>query len=162
MHAYHPFHIIDIWTGTHFSWTTLYDLGYVLHLGHGGDRCPSAGDWDEEPMAGKPPPDADITDHSKDDDVVIVSMNGVHKHRIRWCACRHCPKPYMQLFHMGLYPASMSNPGTAFTFQMLQYFHTDAMECRTSASNYFNKLRRLTNKSFPDTVPVSTTIYLLH
>jgi hypothetical protein len=59
---------------------------------------------------------------------------------------------------MGLYPASMSHPAMAFTFQMLEYFHTDTMECRTSTSNYFNKLRRLTNESFPDTVPVSTAI----
>lgn len=159
MHAYHPFHIIDVWTGTHFSRTTLHALGYILHLGHGGDRCPAAGDWDYEPMAGQSPRDVDVVDYSEDEDLVLVSTNGVHKHSVRWCACRHCPEPSMQLFNMGLYPASMSHPATAFTFQMLDYFHTDAMECRTSASNYFNKLRRLTNESFPDTVPVSAAIY---
>jgi len=44
-------------------------------------------------------------------------------------------------------------------FQLLQYFHLDAMECRTSVSNFFNKLCRLTNDTFPDTVPVSYLIF---
>jgi hypothetical protein len=56
---------------------------------------------------------------------------------------------------LGLYPASIERPETAFTFSLLDYFQVDAVECKTSANNFYNKLRRLTNSLFPDTVPVS-------
>jgi hypothetical protein len=36
----------------------------------------------------------------------------------------------------------------------LDYFHIDSMECKTSASSFFSKLRRLTNSSNPLSVPV--------
>jgi hypothetical protein len=37
----------------------------------------------------------------------------------------------------------------------LDYFEIDVLECKTSAMNFFNKLRRQTNNAFPHRVPVS-------
>jgi hypothetical protein len=54
-----------------------------------------------------------------------------------------------------LYPSTIKYPATAFTFSVLDNFHIDAVECKTSAYNFFNKIRRVTNNEFPDTVPVS-------
>jgi hypothetical protein len=56
---------------------------------------------------------------------------------------------------MKLYPASLTRPETAFTFGLLDYFHIDYLECKTSAMNFYSKLRRLTNSRFPHEVPVS-------
>jgi hypothetical protein len=56
---------------------------------------------------------------------------------------------------MRLYPSSVDQPQTAFTFTLLEYFQIDGLECKTSASNFFNKLRRLTDNWFPERVPVS-------
>jgi hypothetical protein len=80
-------------------------------------------------------------------------IRGVHKHRVRWCACKDDDKRHLMLFKMGLFSASIERPKTAFTFQCLDYFHLDSMECRTPA-NFFNKLRRLTNNTFPESVSV--------
>jgi len=84
-----------------------------------------------------------------------VDVLGVFQHRLRWCQCQQAEPAYAQLLRLGLYPASIERPETAFTFSLLDYFHIDAVECKTSANNFFNKLRRLTNSLFPHDVPVS-------
>jgi hypothetical protein len=38
--------------------------------------------------------------------------------------------------------------------EVLDHFGIDAMECKTSAQSFFQKLRRVTNNAFPDEVPV--------
>jgi hypothetical protein len=60
----------------------------------------------------------------------------------------------MQLMMTGLFPATFSKPKTAFTFRVLEEFHLDNLECKTTPSQFFGRLRRLTNYEFPDTVPV--------
>lgn len=54
----------------------------------------------------------------------------------------------------GLFPATFRDPKTAFTFQVLTDFHLENLECKTTPSQYFSRLRRLTNDEFPNTVPV--------
>jgi hypothetical protein len=54
----------------------------------------------------------------------------------------------------GLFPAMFHNPKTAFTFQVLEEFHLDNLECKTTPSQFFSCLQRLTNEEFPNTVPV--------
>ncbi|KAG1725161.1 uncharacterized protein EDB91DRAFT_1254899 [Suillus paluster] len=61
--------------------------------------------------------------------------------------------PDMQLFEMGLFPASFTSPKTAFTFVVLDDFLLDNLECGTSAMNYYSKLRRVTSSVFPHLVP---------
>jgi hypothetical protein len=63
---------------------------------------------------------------------------------------------HIQLFQMHLCPASYSKPSTGFTFDVLDDYHLESMECKTACSNYYNKLRHCTNDAFPETVPVST------
>ncbi|KAG1829195.1 hypothetical protein EV424DRAFT_1317176, partial [Suillus variegatus] len=54
--------------------------------------------------------------------------------------------------------ASTSHPWTAFTFDVLDHFLIDALECKTSAISFFQRLRRLTSNAFPDSIPVSCCI----
>jgi hypothetical protein len=60
----------------------------------------------------------------------------------------------MQLMMAGLFPATFREPKTAFTFRVLEDFHLDNLECKTTPSQFFSRLRRLTNDEFPNTVPV--------
>jgi len=60
----------------------------------------------------------------------------------------------MQLMMAGLFPATFHDPKTAFTFWVLEDFHLDNLECKTTPSQFFSRLRRLTNDEFPNTVPV--------
>ncbi|KAI6102043.1 hypothetical protein EV401DRAFT_2061243 [Pisolithus croceorrhizus] len=52
-----------------------------------------------------------------------------------------------------LFPASISKPKTAFTFDVLDHLLIDALECKTSTMSFYEKLKRFTNNAFPKMVP---------
>ncbi|KAG2111109.1 hypothetical protein DEU56DRAFT_762242 [Suillus clintonianus] len=156
-----PFHKMQEWNGKCFGDTSLMQMGYIWHLGHGGRPCPSSqGSWEWEDLdvhidnqvegtgshiaSETSPPTTSLT---------IVHSTGVFTHNILWCHCPGSLQQSLQLLKAGLFPASISRPRTAFTFDALDNFLIDALECKTSASSFFQKLRRLTNNAFPDTVP---------
>ncbi|KAG2134942.1 hypothetical protein BD769DRAFT_1627106 [Suillus cothurnatus] len=85
--------------------------------------------------------------------LTIIHSTGVFTHNILWCYCPGSPKQYLQLLKAGLFPPSISHPRTAFTFNVLDNFLIDALECKTSVSSFFQKLCCLTNNAFPDSVP---------
>ncbi|KAG2049657.1 hypothetical protein BDR06DRAFT_984261 [Suillus hirtellus] len=86
--------------------------------------------------------------------VTIVHSSGVFIYNVAWCHCQgSVPKQHLQLLRAGLFPASSTRPKTAFTFEVLDHFLIDSLECKTSARSFFEKLTRLTNNAFLDTVP---------
>jgi hypothetical protein len=90
--------------------------------------------------------------------MVVVTSNGVFRRRIRWCRCPDKADSHLQLLRLNLFSATIERPATAFTFELLDHFHIDAMECKTAAMNFFAKLRRITNNAFPAAVPVGNEI----
>jgi len=89
--------------------------------------------------------------------ITVIDRSGVHEIGVRWCCCLNAPERDMQLMAAGLFPATFRNPKTAFTFRVLEEFHLDNLECKTTPSQFFSRLRRLTSDEFPNTVPVSQT-----
>jgi len=85
---------------------------------------------------------------------IVVDTSGVHFVTIHYCQCPDADTPYLQLIMAGLYPATIQRPRTVFTFQVLDDFIRDNLECGTSGMNYFSKLRRITSAVFPHAVPV--------
>ncbi|KAG1880691.1 hypothetical protein C8R48DRAFT_744866 [Suillus tomentosus] len=83
----------------------------------------------------------------------IVDKSGAHTHIVKYCTCPEATIADIQLFNMGLFPASFVEPKTAFTFNVLNNFLLDNLECGTSATNYYSKLRRMTMSVFPHLVP---------
>jgi hypothetical protein len=59
-----------------------------------------------------------------------------------------------QLLKAGLFSSSFKQIETAFTFSVLDDFLTDNLECKTTAQQYYSKLQSITNRMFPDNVPV--------
>jgi hypothetical protein len=86
--------------------------------------------------------------------ITIIDRSGVHEIGVRWCCCLNAPKRNMQLMAAGLFPATFRNPRTAFTFRVLEEFHLDNLECKTTPSQFISRLRRLTSDEFPNAVPV--------
>lgn len=86
--------------------------------------------------------------------ITIVHTNGIHYLRAKFCLCRRSESRYLQFLDAGLYSATKKKPRTVFTFQTLDDFYIEALECKTAARNYYTKLRRLTSKVFPHLVPV--------
>src|SRR5882672_4154983 len=69
------------------------------------------------------------------------------------CLPRICPPshPTVQTWSIS---ASVIHPKTAFTFDVLDHFYMDSMECKTARLSFFQKLRRFTNNAAPASVPV--------
>lgn len=134
-HIPNPFHSIQQWNGQYFAKTTLWEMGFVLHIGHGGAKCSAGGQMETG--------------------FTVVDVAGIHEHNISWCSCPEHPSKAIQLLQLGLYPASVLLPRTAFTFRALTYYHMDSVECNVSYSGFMTKLRRLTNLHSPNAVKVS-------
>ena len=80
--------------------------------------------------------------------ITVVDKSGIHKIGVNWCHCSEGPDHDMQLMMAGLFSAMFHNLKTAFTFQALEDFHLDNLECKTTAGQSFSHLRRLTNDEF--------------
>jgi CxC2 like cysteine cluster associated with KDZ transposases len=86
--------------------------------------------------------------------LTIIDRSGIHEIGIRWCCCPNALTHNMQLMVAGLFLATFQNPKMAFTFQVLEEFHLDNLECKTTPSQFISRLRRLTNDEFPNTMLV--------
>lgn len=134
-----------------------------MHLNHGGNPCPVEHlpemEDDLEVVTEDVADDSDLLlqawEPLDDDIIVMVDLSGVHQCQVRWCHCPSAPEKRVQLFRDGLFSSSFKRPRTAFSFALLEYFHIDSVECKTSALNFFSKLRRITNYTVPDSVPVT-------
>jgi len=144
-HQHHPFHRPQELKDGSFEKTPLSDLGYVFILGHSLQEgcCPEDGGF--------------LADRR----VILIHTNGVFEHFIRFCKCLGSLPEHEQLFNHRLFPLTFDRPETAFTLDVLDYFGIDAMECKTSAQSFFQKLRRVTNNAFPGEVPVCFPFYSL-
>jgi hypothetical protein len=180
VHMSLPFHRINRWNGRFFIRSSLHAQGYIMHLGHEGKPCPSKQNVSQEIRKDEFVEGMGITSENiqeeKDTDqedgwsnledvpteriVIVVHTTGVFQHHVRWCTCSGYAKEDIQLLRLHLFPASNLRPRTAFTFDVLDHFYVDAMECKTSGDSFFQKLRRLTNNAFPDVVPVGSFKYL--
>lgn len=89
-----------------------------------------------------------------DDVCLVVDKSGVHRLRVRPCVCTVKAPVDLQFMDMQLFPASLKQIQTAFTFGVLDDFRMDNLECKTAGLKYFNKLKRLTSNAFPHSVPV--------
>jgi hypothetical protein len=173
-HTNHPFHRIDRWNGNFFEKSDLLTHRLPLDLCHYPDACPliplnyetqmsdlDISDDGDEYADGHPPsePSASTTHSGSRSYLIIVSSTGIFRRSIRWCHCAKSPAQYVQLLlRAKLFPASFKNPKTAFTFEVLDHFRLDALECKTAVMNFMSKLQRMTNEAFPSCVPVSLPI----
>ncbi|KAG1847069.1 hypothetical protein F4604DRAFT_1688189 [Suillus subluteus] len=176
-----PFHWISQWTGSFFEESCLVKTRLVIWLGHYGNPCPWDDDLGEAVFFahGGPEDTHDLdTDSELDEEptgarfikeahdlptgvlfirnsktiTTIVDKSRVHTHIVKYCTCPEAAATDIQLFEMGLFPASFLEPKTAFTFDALREFLLDNLECGTSAMNYYSKLRRMITSVFPHLV----------
>jgi CxC2 like cysteine cluster associated with KDZ transposases len=170
-HESRPFHRIEMWTGTCFEPSWLWKVGVCLHSGHGGSPCPKskqnpfkAPSVEEYQRLARSSTDnmIDLTfgaspnhgtlGHTKE--VVVVHTNGIHEMLLHTCECEDRKSDDIQVLEIGLYPATFTSISTVFTFDVLDDYLLSAMECNTTAQQYYGKLRRRTNGNFPDSVKV--------
>lgn len=151
-HQHSPFHMLDRWDGHHFTRDTLGNLGLIIHLRHAGlgDECTTANDSD------------------KFIETTVVHCNGIQSCRIQYCECPQPESPYprahaLQLMDAALFPASFSQPKTAFTLEVLREFRHLSHHAKTNARDFMTAKIRMTNNVFKDDVTVcSNSILITH
>ncbi|GBE83152.1 hypothetical protein SCP_0501990 [Sparassis crispa] len=105
--------------------------------------------WEEDvpPVLSWPP----RHDSYRNQIIVIVDISGIHHIGVDWCQCEMAVERDMQLLQMGLYPGTVKDPHTTFTFAVLNDFLLENKECKTAALNYYSKLKWVTSNTFPGT-----------
>jgi hypothetical protein len=86
--------------------------------------------------------------------MTIAHVNGIHRIHVKYCCCDDRLPEDLQLIASNFFPLSFDTIESAFTFQLLDDFRLDNLECKVTAYHYYKKLRRLTSPVFPDAVPV--------
>lgn len=113
----------------------LGELGYELHLEHGGAHCPGA-----------------LRDVR---DFVILHDHGIVQLSIVFCCCKEAAPETMQLMCVSLWPATWEKPNSAITLQALKIFDSLTVNAHTTAHDFMRHLERLSNVVVPDEVKVS-------
>jgi hypothetical protein len=72
------------------------------------------------------------------------------------------PNRWTNMFNFSFVPklflASFKNPKIAITFEVLDHFRVDALECKTAVMNFTSKVCHITDEVFPARVPVGVLI----
>ena len=165
-HERTPLHRIEAWTGSHFEPSWLWPLGVGVYLGHGGDVCPEQTPLSRPSEIPPMPALDDISYGAKPKGrkreghtvCVVVHVNGVHHLPFVRCMCSNAEPFDIQLLRAGFYPSTETDPRTVFSVQLLNLYLAETLECRTATNNFYLKLRRLTNETFPGSVPVRSRL----
>ncbi|KAI6000966.1 hypothetical protein F5J12DRAFT_784215 [Pisolithus orientalis] len=143
-HKLRLFHWVQKWNGRFFEDFTLWLVGLVLHLGHAGAPCLAGeGSWEDA---------ASHVDEEWEDIEEIVDTGSMHFCNVQYCNCPGSEDSHLQLTMASLFLATTKAQRMAFTFQVLDDFIRDNVECGTSAMNYYSKLQRVTSSMFPHLV----------
>lgn len=153
MHERLPFHHVEQWNGEYFTKTTLHHLGYVLHLCRKTNKCSLGLHSHNAPGSSSFIPPALQSTSSQE--MTLISSSGIHTITVAWCTCFDADYS-SQLMATRLFPATMTRPKTAFTFELLDHFLVDSTVCKTTAYSFYDKLRHLTDSANASSLPVSS------
>ena len=103
-------------------------------------------------------PQPDSEDSLGNPFVLVIETNGIHHLPLHLCTCPGAAPTDEQLLTSQLFPTSFQNIKTLFTFKVLDDFRLSNLTCKTSAYQYYLKLRRLTSPAFPKSVPVQIAL----
>jgi len=109
----------------------------------------------EAPRTGQPNmlPQPQRFDEDGNPFVTIVDVSGIHHLPVVFCTCETAELHHdIAYLRVGLFPASFDRIQTLFTLDVLKDFRLANLECKTSAYQYYQKLRRLTCPAFPKVV----------
>ncbi|KAL0568821.1 hypothetical protein V5O48_013154 [Marasmius crinis-equi] len=130
-HHHCPLHWADVWQGRFFLHTEPSCLGLNYMLGHDSDPCPLV-----NPKLTPPVP------------FTVVDCNGVHMTKVAYCECPNCKPHLEQLLEARLFPATVDQPETAFTFEVLKDFHLHSLSSKKTAYDYLWALQMKTDNRF--------------
>jgi hypothetical protein len=126
------------WTGDYFERATLRQLGAVLPLLHGGERCPFS----------VPNPST----------LMVFHCNGFHSVSVAYCNCPGAPLAPAQLLRSRLWPGTENVPHTAGTFDLLRLFQTADHRAHVNVTDMYRALELMTDGYGLEALPVSPSL----
>lgn len=121
--------------GEYWRRVTLRDLGLIYQLRHGGGPCAI-------------PSQPALT-------LVVIDSTGIHTISAHQCGCSPISiSKHVQLLCERLYPATVVNPQTCATFNVLELFHKLNVVGGVNVHDFIGALERLTDPTGVSTVPV--------
>ncbi|KAF8994207.1 hypothetical protein BDZ89DRAFT_972414, partial [Hymenopellis radicata] len=109
-----------------FNKVTLRSMGLRVYLGHDdGSRC-------FMPRVDPHP-------------IVVMHVTGLHEVSVRYCNCLESIPRRQQLLRFGWYPATVHQPKTCATLQLLDLFHGLTLNGKLSAYNFYKTLVYITD-----------------
>ncbi|KAK7054294.1 hypothetical protein VNI00_003487 [Paramarasmius palmivorus] len=129
MHKDHPYDRVEKWNGRFFERTTLKDLGLVIQLGH--DDGTSCG----------------LRDMARTG-FVVVDLDYIQEVSVAYCNCRLesvAGQKWQQLMRRELYPGSIEDPYTAFTFRVLNLFHSLTLKGKITLYDFYYSIELRSN-----------------
>ena len=136
--------ILKQWVDTHFARVTLKSLGLRLQLGHAiGDHCCNP-------------------KRAFGDEFVVINTNGIHDVALDFCGCGMAQTHVKQLLRAHLFPATIFDPKTAATFEVLEKYQLLSFESKASSYEYYQCLVRLTDNVGINPPKVNSGFLYLH
>lgn len=136
-HARLPLHATQQWTGDFWKKRTLKDMGLVIQLGHTDTPC-------HVPASKEPLP------------VTIIDHGGIHELFVYFCGCERgmMADKRVQMLRAGWYPASMTDPQSCATFQVLDQFHMLNLVGGMNVHDFVKSTERLSDATKVNSPPV--------
>ncbi|KAG2099666.1 hypothetical protein BD769DRAFT_1631155 [Suillus cothurnatus] len=125
-HAHNPLHRVEEWHSTFFVRVSLKLLGLRIQLGHNPGE--------------------------NGDDFVVTDVHGIHKIGLDFCSREMAQIHYKQLICAQWFPATATNPQTAATFALMEFFHLLTFESKVSAYEFYHSITRQTDNT--STTPI--------
>jgi hypothetical protein len=142
-HARLPLHRPLKWNGSFMERVKLIDLDFTWHVSHEGQPCPY------------------FADCGGSQNITLIDTTGIHYVNVGFCRCGNAGNFAEQLMLAKLFPASVDQPKTAFTFRCLKLFHMLNLIAHTTAWDFTGMLQRLTDNVDPRGNPVGL-IHSIH
>lgn len=161
-HHFNPLHWARVWDSqrgflTCCDISVLKERTHTINMGHCEGQCHGFG-----------PPPSPFPYHRSNEDTTksrssshstpciqsgeimftIVDCNGIHATRVRFCYCTGDLDRVKQLMMLGLFPAMVNHPETAFTFRVLKQFQIVRLQGKISSYDFIDSLMCLTDGAF--------------
>ncbi|KAL0567977.1 hypothetical protein V5O48_014022 [Marasmius crinis-equi] len=129
VHQSRPLDRVEYWNGLYFEPTTLGALGLVIQLAHpAGESCSLP-----EPFR---------------TGFTVVDVFGIQD--VNLCSCLCQPQDIagnrlQQMLRFKFYPATVHTPQTAFTFRLLNLFHTMTLQGKVTLYDFYRSIEKRTD-----------------
>ncbi|KAF9538704.1 hypothetical protein CPC08DRAFT_604681, partial [Agrocybe pediades] len=137
VHQCLPYHWAEVWV-SELGYFQRHDIASLqdgiasINLGHHGKSCPSR--------------------HASNVNFILVASNGIHSTKIRFCQCNGAER-WEKLMENRLFPSTVAQPTSAFTFGVLHQYHLQHLTSKASVHDFAASLLMLTDNVYHFRVP---------